>query len=200
MTLAQHFVTVSVDLDSVCWDGSAGHGSLADAVESCIDGFLGSGAAVLSEEAVARRGQVPRTLPSPLRDRAKVPRHRVQEEEARQAASECEDDGRVRAIKEILENQVRPNIQADGGDVEFVRFDPQSGAPERRISRFADACGQRNEVLVGDRAPDAAAGRGVRLVRIEHCDCAVHDQERHLSLRRRRHRRQRGGTARRRQG
>ena len=147
MTLAQHFVTVSVDLDSVCWDGSAGHGSLADAVESCIDGFLGSGAAVLSEEAVARRAQGPRTLPSPLRDRAKVPRHRVQEEEARQAASECEDDGRVRAIKEILENQVRPNIQADGGDVEFVRFDPQSGAPERRISRFADACGQRNEVL-----------------------------------------------------
>lgn len=73
----------------------------------------------------------------------------MQEEEARQAASECEDDGTVRAIKEILENQVRPNIQADGGDVEFVRFDPQSGAPERRISRFADACGQRNEVLLG---------------------------------------------------
>ena len=60
MTLTQHFVTVSVDLDSVCWDGLAGHGasggSLADAVESCIDGFLGSGFSSGSSRAGGWRG------------------------------------------------------------------------------------------------------------------------------------------------
>ena len=53
------------------------------------------------------------------------------------AAFDEDDDETVLHIKEVLETHVRPNVQMDGGDVEFVSFDHENG---RLILRLVGAC------------------------------------------------------------
>ncbi len=37
------------------------------------------------------------------------------------------DSEAVALIKEILETKIRPNVQEDGGDIEFLEFDQEKG-------------------------------------------------------------------------
>jgi Fe-S cluster biogenesis protein NfuA len=46
----------------------------------------------------------------------------------------------VEQIKEIIDERVRPNLQADGGDVEFVGFDAGSGVVQLRLIGACSTC------------------------------------------------------------
>ncbi|EYU38101.1 hypothetical protein MIMGU_mgv1a024847mg [Erythranthe guttata] len=52
-----------------------------------------------------------------------------------------EDDSEVVAmIKELLETRIRPAVQDDGGDIEYVGFDPDSGIVKLRMQGACSGC------------------------------------------------------------
>ncbi|KAL0382739.1 UNVERIFIED_CONTAM: NifU-like protein 4, mitochondrial [Sesamum calycinum] len=52
-----------------------------------------------------------------------------------------EDDSEtVAMIKELLETRIRPAVQDDGGDIEFVRFDPDTGIIKLRMQGACSGC------------------------------------------------------------
>ncbi|KAK4403969.1 NifU-like protein 4, mitochondrial [Sesamum angolense] len=52
-----------------------------------------------------------------------------------------EDDSEtVAMIKELLETRIRPAVQDDGGDIEFVRFDPDTGIVKLRMQGACSGC------------------------------------------------------------
>jgi len=50
-------------------------------------------------------------------------------------------------IEELMEERVRPFVQQDGGDVEFVRFEPASGAVYVRLHGACSGCPKSNVTL-----------------------------------------------------
>lgn len=116
VTLAQHFITVSLDLSAVDWEDEVAHTggtcTAEVAVERTIDSLLRSGKPVIDDAVEARRMEA-------------------------MAAINSGDDETVLHIKEVLETHVRPNVQMDGGDVEYVSFDHERG---RLVLRLVGAC------------------------------------------------------------
>ncbi|XP_011102301.1 nifU-like protein 4, mitochondrial [Sesamum indicum] len=52
-----------------------------------------------------------------------------------------EDDSEtVAMIKELLETRIRPAVQDDGGDIGFVRFDPDAGIVKLRMQGACSGC------------------------------------------------------------
>ncbi|KAL2249325.1 UNVERIFIED_CONTAM: NifU-like protein 4, mitochondrial [Sesamum indicum] len=52
-----------------------------------------------------------------------------------------EDDSEtVAMIKELLETRIRPAVQDDGGDIGFVRFDPDTGIVKLRMQGACSGC------------------------------------------------------------
>ncbi|KAK6156287.1 hypothetical protein DH2020_010535 [Rehmannia glutinosa] len=52
-----------------------------------------------------------------------------------------EDDSEtVAMIKELLETRIRPAVQDDGGDIEYVGFDPDSGIVKLRMQGACSGC------------------------------------------------------------
>lgn len=52
-----------------------------------------------------------------------------------------EDDSEtVAMIKELLETRIRPAVQDDGGDIEYVGFDPESGIVKLRMQGACSGC------------------------------------------------------------
>lgn len=52
-----------------------------------------------------------------------------------------EDDSEIVAmIKELLETRIRPSVQDDGGDIEYVGFDPNSGIVKLRMQGACSGC------------------------------------------------------------
>jgi Fe-S cluster biogenesis protein NfuA len=118
VTLAQHFVTVSLDLSVTDWEDevtvSSGACSVALAIEGHIDSALSSSEPLVDAAVEARRAEL-----------------------SARVGHDDDDDETVRDIKEVLETHVRPNVQADGGDVEYVSFDHDSG---HLVLRLVGAC------------------------------------------------------------
>lgn len=59
-----------------------------------------------------------------------------------QAASEEpeEIDETVAMIKELLDTRIRPTVQEDGGDVQFVSFDPETGIVGLKLQGACSTC------------------------------------------------------------
>ncbi|KAK4480478.1 hypothetical protein RD792_013552, partial [Penstemon davidsonii] len=52
-----------------------------------------------------------------------------------------EDDSEtVAMIKELLETRIRPAVQDDGGDIEYVGFDPETGIVRLRMQGACSGC------------------------------------------------------------
>ncbi|KAG8380627.1 hypothetical protein BUALT_Bualt06G0035300 [Buddleja alternifolia] len=52
-----------------------------------------------------------------------------------------EDDSEtVAMIKELLETRIRPTVQDDGGDIEYVGFDPETGIVKLRMQGACSGC------------------------------------------------------------
>ncbi|KAM7526786.1 hypothetical protein LguiA_016688 [Lonicera macranthoides] len=52
-----------------------------------------------------------------------------------------EDDSEtVAMIKELLETRIRPAVQDDGGDIEYIGFDPESGIVKLRMQGACSGC------------------------------------------------------------
>lgn len=52
-----------------------------------------------------------------------------------------EDDSEtVAMIKELLETRIRPAVQDDGGDIEYVGFDPETGIVKLRMQGACSGC------------------------------------------------------------
>lgn len=52
-----------------------------------------------------------------------------------------EDDSEtVAMIKELLETRIRPSVQDDGGDIEYVGFDPNTGIVKLRMQGACSGC------------------------------------------------------------
>lgn len=52
-----------------------------------------------------------------------------------------EDDSEIVAmIKELLETRIRPAVQDDGGDIEYVGFDPETGVVKLRMQGACSGC------------------------------------------------------------
>lgn len=52
-----------------------------------------------------------------------------------------EDDSEtVAMIKELLETRIRPTVQDDGGDIEYVRFDSDTGVVKLRMQGACSGC------------------------------------------------------------
>ncbi len=60
--------------------------------------------------------------------------------DAKSTSTDENDSEVMRAIKEILETRVRPVIQGDGGDLEFVGFDEPSGTVKLRLQGACRSC------------------------------------------------------------
>ena len=52
-------------------------------------------------------------------------------------------------IKELLDTQIRPNVQADGGDVRFVAFDYDTGIVKLELQGACQGCSSSNITLYG---------------------------------------------------
>ncbi|KAJ1672188.1 hypothetical protein GGI00_005287 [Coemansia sp. RSA 2681] len=62
-------------------------------------------------------------------------------------AAEAEDSEIVSEIKELLESRVRPAIQEDGGDLDFVSFDEGSGVVKIRLRGACRGCSSSSVTL-----------------------------------------------------
>ncbi|XP_076957322.1 nifU-like protein 4, mitochondrial [Bidens hawaiensis] len=52
-----------------------------------------------------------------------------------------EDDSEtVAMIKELLETRIRPAVQDDGGDIEYIGFDPESGVVKLKMQGACSGC------------------------------------------------------------
>ncbi|GER51224.1 NFU1 iron-sulfur cluster scaffold homolog [Striga asiatica] len=52
-----------------------------------------------------------------------------------------EDDSEtVAMIKELLETRIRPAVQDDGGDIEYVKFEPETGIVKLRMQGACSGC------------------------------------------------------------
>ncbi|KAI3809259.1 hypothetical protein L1987_25230 [Smallanthus sonchifolius] len=52
-----------------------------------------------------------------------------------------EDDSEIVAmIKELLETRIRPSVQDDGGDIEYIGFDPESGVVKLKMQGACSGC------------------------------------------------------------
>lgn len=52
-----------------------------------------------------------------------------------------EDDSEtVAMIKELLETRIKPTVQDDGGDIEYVAFDPETGIVKLRMQGACSGC------------------------------------------------------------
>nr|GEU59181.1 NifU-like protein 4, mitochondrial isoform X1 [Tanacetum cinerariifolium] len=52
-----------------------------------------------------------------------------------------EDDSEIVAmIKELLETRIRPAVQDDGGDIEYIGFDPESGVVKLKMQGACSGC------------------------------------------------------------
>ncbi|KAI3793530.1 hypothetical protein L1987_36149 [Smallanthus sonchifolius] len=52
-----------------------------------------------------------------------------------------EDDSEtVAMIKELLETRIRPAVQDDGGDIEYIAFDPESGVVKLKMQGACSGC------------------------------------------------------------
>jgi len=60
-----------------------------------------------------------------------------------------EEDEVVMMIKELLDTQIRPNVQADGGDVRFVTFDYDTGIVKLELQGACQGCSSSNITLYG---------------------------------------------------
>merc|ERR1719499_818685 len=60
-----------------------------------------------------------------------------------------EEDEVVSMIKELLDTQIRPNVQADGGDVRFVSFDYDTGIVKLELQGACQGCSSSNITLYG---------------------------------------------------
>ncbi|KAJ2451870.1 hypothetical protein EV183_003332 [Coemansia sp. RSA 2336] len=70
----------------------------------------------------------------------------LRQEEKSEAASE-DDSEIVAEIKELLESRVRPAIQEDGGDLDFVSFDEGSGVVKIRLRGACRGCASSTVTL-----------------------------------------------------
>ncbi|KAJ1865753.1 hypothetical protein LPJ78_002441 [Coemansia sp. RSA 989] len=70
----------------------------------------------------------------------------LRQEEARESAGEA-DSEIVSEIKELLESRVRPAIQEDGGDLDFVSFDEGSGVVKIRLRGACRGCASSTVTL-----------------------------------------------------
>ena len=46
----------------------------------------------------------------------------------------------IEEIREVLDREIRPGLQRDGGDVEFVNFDEDSGNVQVRLQGHCAGC------------------------------------------------------------
>jgi len=60
-----------------------------------------------------------------------------------------EEDEVITMIKELLDTQIRPNVQADGGDVRFVAFDYDTGIVKLELQGACQGCSSSNITLYG---------------------------------------------------
>ncbi|KAL1817638.1 hypothetical protein ACET3Z_020212 [Daucus carota] len=51
-----------------------------------------------------------------------------------------DDTETVAMIKELLETRIRPSVQDDGGDIEYIGFDPDSGIVKLRMQGACSGC------------------------------------------------------------
>lgn len=58
-----------------------------------------------------------------------------------------DDDEVVAMIKELIFTRIRPAIQEDGGDLEFVRFDPDTGIVSLRLRGACRTCSSSSVTL-----------------------------------------------------
>ncbi len=57
------------------------------------------------------------------------------------------EDSVEKRITDLMEERVRPFVQQDGGDVEFVSFDPDSGLVKLRLCGSCSGCPKSNITL-----------------------------------------------------
>jgi NFU1 iron-sulfur cluster scaffold homolog, mitochondrial len=62
---------------------------------------------------------------------------------------EEEESEVVAALREVLDERVRPSVQADGGDVEFLSFDSLTGTVRLRLAGSCVGCSHSAETLKG---------------------------------------------------
>ncbi|MFQ6107531.1 MAG: NifU family protein [Thermoplasmata archaeon] len=67
-------------------------------------------------------------------------------------------------IQEVLEREIRPGLQMDGGDVEFVGFDEDSGTVSVKLKGACGTCPMSTltlqmgiERILKDRIPEVKA-------------------------------------------
>uniref|UniRef100_A0A2P2LN41 NifU-like protein 4 n=1 Tax=Rhizophora mucronata TaxID=61149 RepID=A0A2P2LN41_RHIMU len=63
-----------------------------------------------------------------------------QAEAAKDTAIQEDDSETVAMIKELLETRIRPTVQEDGGDIEYRRFDPETGVVKLRMQGSCSGC------------------------------------------------------------
>ncbi|KAK1356919.1 nifU-like protein 4, mitochondrial [Heracleum sosnowskyi] len=59
---------------------------------------------------------------------------------AKDTAIHEDDTETVAMIKELLETRIRPSVQDDGGDIEYIGFDPESGIVKLRMQGACSGC------------------------------------------------------------
>ncbi|KAK1395997.1 nifU-like protein 4, mitochondrial [Heracleum sosnowskyi] len=59
---------------------------------------------------------------------------------AKDTAIHEDDTETVAMIKELLETRIRPSVQDDGGDIEYIGFDPESGVVKLRMQGACSGC------------------------------------------------------------
>lgn len=57
------------------------------------------------------------------------------------------DNEIILMIKEILESKIRPSVQADGGDVSFVSWNPQNGSCTLMLQGACRSCAMSSQTL-----------------------------------------------------
>merc|ERR1712232_1479493 len=66
----------------------------------------------------------------------------------REATAQDFEEGSLEAsIMELLQERVRPFVQQDGGDIEFDRFDPATGALYLRMHGACSGCSKSDVTL-----------------------------------------------------
>lgn len=59
---------------------------------------------------------------------------------AKDTAINEDDSETVAMIKELLETRIRPAVQDDGGDIEYIGFEPESGIVKLRMQGACSGC------------------------------------------------------------
>lgn len=68
-------------------------------------------------------------------------------DEAEDTKIKEDDTEAVKLIKEIISSRIRPNLQDDGGDVKYIRFDEESGIVYLKMKGACGTCGHSESTL-----------------------------------------------------